>query len=77
MYITIVLTNHYKRTHPTDGDDSFADLCVYTIMVCSKWDGLLAHRVVTPTKIFGGKIAPRAGFYSDLHQLPYNHPTPG
>ena len=24
---------------------SFADTCVYTIVVCSKWSGLLRHRV--------------------------------
>ena len=24
--------------------------CVYTIVVCSKWDGLLRHRVVTTTR---------------------------
>ena len=31
---------------------SFADLCVYSIVVCSKWDGLFRHRVVTLTGNF-------------------------
>ena len=35
-----------------DGDNSFADLCVYTIVVCNKCDGVLRHRVVTPTRKF-------------------------
>ena len=42
--------------------------CVYTIIVGSKWGGLLRHRVVTKIRIIWGEIAPRAGFHSDLHQ---------
>ena len=30
---------------------NFADLCVYIIVVCIKWDGLHSHTVVTPTRI--------------------------
>ena len=30
----------------------FADLCVYTIVVFSKWGGLIRHRVVTTTRDF-------------------------
>ena len=46
---------------------SFADMCLHN---CSKWGGLLRHRVVTTTRIFLEKIAPRAGFYLDLlHSL--------
>ena len=34
--------------------NSFADLCVYIIVVSSKWDGLLRHEFVTTTKKFLG-----------------------
>ena len=29
---------------------SFADLCIYIIVVCGNWDGLLGHRIVRTTR---------------------------
>ena len=48
-------------------EHSFADICVYTIVVCSKWGGLLRHRVVTLTRKFWEKYNPMGRFYSDLY----------
>ena len=33
----------------------FADLCVYSIVACNKWDGKIRHRVVTITRICKNK----------------------